>query len=39
LEGVVERDGWTIEQLDEALAGTLRASMQPVGLEPVRLAE
>lgn len=39
LEGVVEHDGWTIEQIAEALSGTLRASMQPVGLEPVRLAE
>jgi NAD(P)-dependent dehydrogenase (short-subunit alcohol dehydrogenase family) len=39
LEGVVERDGWTLEQIDEALGGPLKASMQPVGLEPVRLAE
>ena len=39
LEGVIERDAWTIEQIDEALGGTLRPSLQPVGLEPVRLAE
>ena len=39
LEGVVEQDGWTIEEIEEALAGPLKASLQPVGLEPVRLAE
>jgi NAD(P)-dependent dehydrogenase (short-subunit alcohol dehydrogenase family) len=39
LEGVVEHDAWTIEQIDEALRGTLKESMQPVGLEAVRLAE
>jgi NAD(P)-dependent dehydrogenase (short-subunit alcohol dehydrogenase family) len=39
LEGVVEHDAWTIEEIEEALAGPLKASLQPVGLEPVRLAE
>lgn len=39
LEGVVEKDAWTIEQLDEALRDDLQASMQPVGLEPKRLDE
>ena len=39
LEGVVEQDAWTIEEIEEALAGPLKASLQPVGLEPVRLAE
>jgi NAD(P)-dependent dehydrogenase (short-subunit alcohol dehydrogenase family) len=39
LEGVVEQDAWTLDQIDEAMGGTLKASMQPVGLEPVRLAE
>lgn len=39
LEGVVERDAWTIEQIDEALEGTLKENLQPVGLEAVRLAE
>jgi NAD(P)-dependent dehydrogenase (short-subunit alcohol dehydrogenase family) len=39
LEGVVERDTWTIEQIEEALGGPLKDRMQPVGLEPMRLAE
>lgn len=39
LEGVVEQEAWTIEQIEDALAGVLKASMQPVGLEPVRLCE
>ena len=39
LEAVVERDGWTVEEIDEALGGPLRAGLQAVGLEPVRLAE
>ena len=39
LEGVVEKDAWTIEQMGEALRGDLQASMQPVGLEPKRLEE
>ena len=39
LEGVVEHDAWTIEQMGQALAETLRGSMQPVGLEPMRMAE
>jgi NAD(P)-dependent dehydrogenase (short-subunit alcohol dehydrogenase family) len=39
LEGVVEQEAWTIEQIEEALGGALKASMQPVGLEPVRLGE
>lgn len=39
LEGVVEQDGWTIAEIEGALAGPLKASLQPVGLEPVRLAE
>jgi NAD(P)-dependent dehydrogenase (short-subunit alcohol dehydrogenase family) len=39
LEGVVEQESWTIEEIDDALGGALMASMQPVGLEPVRLWE
>jgi NAD(P)-dependent dehydrogenase (short-subunit alcohol dehydrogenase family) len=39
LEGVVEQEAWTVDQLDEALRGPLKASMQPVGLEPVRFEE
>lgn len=39
LEGAVEQDTWTIAQIDEALGGTLRGSLQPVGLDSVRLAE
>ena len=39
LEGVVEQESWTIEQIDDALGGVLKARMQPVGLEPVRLWE
>ena len=39
LEGVIEHDAWTVERIDEALRGALKGSMQPVGLEAVRLAE
>jgi len=37
LVGSVDRDDWTAELIDEALSTTLKASMQPVGLDPVRL--
>jgi NAD(P)-dependent dehydrogenase (short-subunit alcohol dehydrogenase family) len=36
LEGTVDHEGWTLELIDEALTTTLKGSMQPVGLEPVR---
>ena len=39
LEGVVERDDWSLELMEEALTTTLKGSMPPVGLEPVRLSE
>ena len=39
LHGAVERDGWTLELVEEALTTTLKDALQPVGLNPVRLAE
>jgi NAD(P)-dependent dehydrogenase (short-subunit alcohol dehydrogenase family) len=39
LEGVVECDDWSLELMDEALSTTLKGSLRPVGLDPVRLSE
>ena len=39
LKGTVDRDAWTLELIDEALTTTLKGSMQPVGLDPVRFEE
>ena len=39
LEGTVEHDAWSLELMDEALTTTLKDSMRPVGLAPVRLCE
>lgn len=39
LAGTVDRDEWTLELVEEALVTTLKSALQPVGLEPVRLAE